>query len=85
MNEQLQEKCQLFIQNKEALKKQFKWDSSYVIPACSMLYTEHNNTVNNEKIAQCNNILKKRTGAFSNLRGIVKPVLISKMAFSDFA
>lgn len=83
MNQSLKEKCQVFVANKEAIEKKFKWESSYVIPACGMLYTEKNVTVNSEKLEQCNDIVKKEMSIFSNFRGCVKMVLISKMALSD--
>lgn len=82
MNQKLQEKCQLFVANKEAIEKNFKWESSYVMPACGMLYTEKDVAVQSEKLLQCNDIVKKETSVFSNFRGCVKLVFISKMALS---
>lgn len=83
MNQQLQEKCQLFIANRDAIKENFKWENEYIIPACSMLYTEKDTLADKEALMQCNDIVKKEAGIFSNFRGNVKMVLITKMELSD--
>lgn len=83
MNQKLQEKCQLFVANKEVIEKEFKWENSYVIPASSMIFTEKDVAVDGRKLEECNDIVKKEVSVFSNFRGNVKMVLISKMALSD--
>ena len=72
MNQKLQEKCQLFVANKEAIEKNFKWESSYVMPACGMLYTEKEVAVQSEKLLQCNDIVKKETSVFFKFQRLCK-------------
>lgn len=83
MNQQLQEKCNLFGINREKIAKQFTWESAYIIPVSSMLYTGQNTMADIEKLKMCNSIVKKKAGAFSSFRGCVKMALVTEMALSQ--
>lgn len=83
MNRELQEKCQLFVENKNLLDKGFVWDGATIMPVCAMLYTQNNRKVEVEKIKECRKLLKGKVGVFSGLRSYGEMVLLSKMAMSE--
>lgn len=83
MNTELQESCKLFVENRDLIQKAFKWESSYMMPACSLLFTGMKAKVNVELMKECNDILKKEVSAFSYLRGNTKLILLSKMTLTS--
>lgn len=83
MNQELLEKCQLFVENKKVLDKGFVWDGATIMPVCAMLYTQNNQKVDVEKIKECRKLLKGKVGVFSGLRSYGEMVLLSKMALSE--
>ncbi len=83
MEQQLQERCQLFVENKNALDKGFTWDMATIMPVCAMLHAQKDQKVDVDKMKECRKLLKGKVGAFSNLRSYGELVLLSKMAMSD--
>ncbi len=83
MNQELQERCQLFVDNKNALDKGFVWDGATIMPICAMLHAQKNQKVNVEKMKECRKILKGKVGVFSGLRSYGEMVLLSKMALAE--
>jgi len=83
MNQELQERCQLFVENKNVLDKGFVWDGATIMPICAMLHAQNNQTVDVEKMKECRKLLKEKVGVFSGLRSYGEMVLISKMALSE--
>ncbi len=83
MEQQLQERCQLFVENKNALDKGFTWDTAIIMPVCAMLHAQKDQKVDVDKMKECRKLLKGKVGAFSNLRSYGELVLLSKMAMSD--
>lgn len=82
MNQQLQEQCELFVANKEAIQKKFRWEDAGMIAACSILFAKEGVLADGDILAQCKAIVKKETGVLSNFQSAVELVLISKMALS---
>ena len=39
MRDELQKRCQLFIENRDIVKYAFGWESAYIYPLCASLYT----------------------------------------------
>lgn len=83
MKQELQEKCQLFVENKNTLDKSFVWDSMMIMPVCAMLHAEENKKVDTTRIKDCRKLLKGKAGIFSGFRSHSELVLLSKMAMSD--
>lgn len=83
MNQELQKRCELFVENKNVLEKKFVWDSAMIMPVCAMLHTELNKKVDVERLMECKTLLKKKVDVFSSFRSYAELVLISKMALSD--
>lgn len=82
MEQKFMEKCELFVENRNALERGFKFESGYMYPMCSSIYTTKGLKVDVECLKECLGILKAETGIFSNFRGHVKMALISMMAVS---
>lgn len=83
MNQELQKRCELFVENRNILEKKFVWDSAMIMPVCAMLHTELDKKVDIERLTECRTLLKKKVDVFSNFRSHAELVLISKMALSD--
>ena len=83
MNQELQRRCELFVDNKNVLDKKFVWDSAMIMPVCAMLHADLDKKVDVERLTECKTLLKKKVDVFSNFRSYAELVLISKMSFSD--
>lgn len=83
MKQELLEKCQLFVENKNKLDKDFTWDSAIIMPVCAMIYAQNNQKVDTQKMKDCRKLLKGKVSAFSGLRSYGELVLLSKMALAD--
>ena len=79
----LSELCTAFIQNRDTLKDTFRWESAYMIPVCAATFTNKRKTAAEGELKSCAEILKKKTGIFSNFRGYIKLSMISLMAVSE--
>lgn len=82
MRETLQKRCELFVANRDALKKAFRWESPYMYPLCASMYTSKNREVDVARLEECRAIIKENTNVFSNFRGIAHMALVSGLALS---
>ena len=82
MKETLKQRCELFIQNRDIIKSEFGWQSTYMYPLCANIYTSKNQTVNVDQMNYCKSILKEKTGVFSNFRGTSQMATITILAMS---
>lgn len=69
MKESLRSRCQLFVENRDIMKSNFRWDNSLMHPLCASIYTGKNLKVDAKKIKYCKEIIKDKVGLFSNFRG----------------
>ena len=83
MKESLKNILDLFVYNKNAIANDFKWDNSYLYPACSLIYTKQNLQADVKSIKQCCNTIKSNTGAFSPFRGISKLALAANLSLEE--
>ena len=83
MNITLQTLCEDFIRNRDTVKAAFRWESSYIYPVCASIFTDRRVKADTDKLYKCRDILKARTGAFSNFRGNPRLAVISMMALED--
>ena len=85
MNEQLNSFCDKLCASREAIKKQMYWETDYntlsIISA--FLHVSEKKEVNVEKYKACKKILKNKVSAFSELRGIARGIVLTKMELSD--
>ncbi len=80
MRDTLADSCKRFIENRDAIKSAFFWESEYLYPVCGAIFTQKGKIVNVEFMKQCRDILKENTGIFSNFRATGKLAMISMMA-----
>lgn len=83
MKRELQSICELFVENKERVESAFKWESSTMATAGSMLFTAKGIRADVERLKECEKILKENTKLFSDFRGNVKIPFLCKMALSE--
>ncbi len=83
MQNSMKEMIDLFVANKERVQNAFKWESGYMHPLCSLLYTVIHQEVNIERMKTAEQFIKSNTGAFSEFRGNTRLALMAQMALSD--
>ena len=79
----LQNKCDLFIQNKEIVQKAFKWENDRMNLLAGSMFAGAGRVADVDKLKECEQQLKHAAGIFSEFRGNLKMVLLVKMALSD--
>ncbi len=80
MNESLKQKCELLADNYTVINKDFKWEFELMTIVAANSYTNAGLKADPAKMKECREILKKKQGMFSDLRGISELALLSKMA-----
>ena len=82
MNDRITRNCQLFIENREAIKGEFPWDNAFMYPICAALYTAKGRRVKADAMRDALNLLKERVGVFSNFRSMEKLAIASMLDIS---
>lgn len=72
--------CENFINNRNTIKSTFGWENNYLYPVCAVVFIDKRKTVDAEQMKHCRDILKEKTGLFSNFRGNGKLAMISMLA-----
>lgn len=80
MRDVLLSRCEAFIQYRDLLRKQFKFENSYLYPICANVFCARGVFPTEESLAMCKGILKSRANAFSNFRGNLSLPIISMLA-----
>lgn len=83
MDNKLYELCDKFIQNHDILKKAFTWDNDYIKNAASIMYLASDEMPSIDKIKMCNEILKQKTGIFSEFRSNLKNIILAQMSMEE--
>lgn len=69
MREELKVVCTEFIQDRDIAKEAFAWDSSYLHPICAGILTDKKKSVTVQELKQYKQMIKDKTGFFSDFRG----------------
>ncbi len=85
MRDEVRRRCELLIQNRDTMNEAFKWGSSLLNLSAAYMITSKEKHVDVTTLKQCNELLKKKTGTFSNFRGNVNCVVTAMMAVSTDA
>lgn len=80
MDASLQERCRLFLENRDIFRSVFKGESPYIYPICAAIVTDRGSTADPAALKQCKFILKEHTGVFSEFRGLGRTALIAMMS-----
>ena len=83
MKQSLQEICEAQIRNETAMRKVAKLEYETVLKLCAMMHVNAGREVDGERIKECGSILKSRAGIFSNFRGTLQRVILTKMALAN--
>lgn len=83
MQTTLKETIDLFLTNKESVQKSFKWESGYMHPLCSLIYTAIKQEINIERMKEAEQLIKSKTKMFSEFRGNTRMAMMAQMALSD--
>lgn len=85
MRDELQKRCQLFIENRDIVKYAFGWESAYIYPLCASLYTIKGIHADAGVMKECRDLLREKTGFLSNFRGISKMATVTMLSLSPNA
>lgn len=83
MKAALQTLCEQFIENRDTVKRAFKWESDYVHPLCANLFCAQGRMADEETLKRCKQIVNEQTGILSNFRGSLRPALAAMLALGD--
>ena len=80
MKESLQRLCERFITNRDLIRKVLKTESAYIYPVCANIFCSGGRDANEEQLLACKQVLKEKTGPFSNFRGNLRAPVVSMLA-----
>ncbi len=83
MTETLGKRCELLVQNRNAIARKFMLEKPIMSTVAGLIFTGAGKEADIEKMTECRKILNQHTGIFSEFKDYVKLSLISKMALSD--
>lgn len=83
MDPKLQALCEQFILNRDGIKQSEKFCSSFLPPICAHLYIAREETVDADRLKACRNLIKEKTGVFSNFRGTMELAFRCMLALED--
>lgn len=83
MKEQTRAYCEEFIENRDAIKREFSLENGMTYLACAAVYAAENKRVEETDLKKAKALLKKNVGLFSNFRGTAKMPIISMLAVSE--
>lgn len=82
MKPELQKRCELFIENRDTIKLAFGWESTYIYPLCAGLCAAKGKRADEDNLKSCRELLREKTGVFSNFRGISQMATITMLSLS---
>ncbi len=83
MRDSLNDKCRLFIENRDAFKAAFPWENGYFYPICTSFFVDRGRVADVERLKECRKILKNRVNAFSNFRSQAELSIVAMLAVCD--
>lgn len=82
MDQRLEEKCELFLRNRETIRSTFKWESGGMYSAAAAILTDRGREIDAETLRACDRILKEYAGVFSELRSSMRMPVLCRMALA---
>ena len=80
MDQQLQNKCDLQVENEQILRKGAFLEFEETVKMGALFYTSKGRTADKEKVNWCREILKRKVGIFSNFRGNLEYAIRTRMS-----
>lgn len=85
MREELQALCTEFISDRDIAKSAFAWESGYMPPICAGILADKVKRLTVEDLKRFRQIIKDKTGVFSNFRGTAIAPMACMLAVSGDA
>lgn len=85
MREELQALCTEFIKDRDIAKSAFAWESGYMPPICAGILADKVKPLTAEELKRFRQIIKDKTGVFSNFRGTAISPMACMLAVSGDA
>ncbi len=83
MKTTVQRRCELLVENRQLANKASLLENSLIKMIAAASYTEKDMTIDTDQLKDCLNILRKKQGCLSYLRGNNELIIASKMALSN--
>lgn len=83
MRTTLEQLCNNFISNRDAVKATFKWENDQIIAASATSFLNRGILADAAKLEECKKLLKENTGVFSNFRGNVEVPMVAQLAMAE--
>jgi len=84
MRTTLEQLCNNFISNRNAVKATFKWENDQIIAASATSFLNRGILADAAKLEACKKLLKENTGIFSNFRGNVEVPMVAQLAMAEY-
>lgn len=85
MRDEVRKRCELLIQNRDMMNEAFKWGSNLLNLSAAYMITTKGKRADVVKLKECKDLIKERTGAFSNFRGNSNCIVTAMLAVSESA
>ena len=83
MRTTLEQLCNNFISNRDAVKSIFKWENERLVAASAISLLNRGILADAAKLEACKKLLKENTGIFSNFRGNVEVPMVAQLAMAE--
>ena len=83
MRTTLEQLCNNFISNRDAVKSIFKWENERLVAASAISLLNRGILADAAKLEECKKLLKENTGVFSNFRGNVEVPMVAQLVIAD--
>ena len=85
MRETLLSMCETFFESREAVKEVFKWENDSLVSVCASVLMNSGKSIDSTQLKACRQMLKDKTGVFSNFRQTMEAPFASMMVVADNA
>lgn len=83
MRGDLQQYCEQYIVNRDAVKSTLKMANGYMYPVCANLFLSRGMEARAERLEECRAVLKEKTGIFSNFRSLLQAPVICMLSMTE--
>lgn len=83
MRDEVKRRCENMIANRDLLQKVFGWGTGILWVSGSCMFTMKGKTAEEERLKQCRDMIKEKTGVFSGFRGNAKSLITATMALGQ--
>ena len=77
--------CSDFAENRSRVRKVFRMESTYIYPVCANIFCARGMVADPDRLKDCKQLLREKTGLFSNFRGTVQAPVACMLATASGA